>query len=112
MLRQRISDYRFVTGARSYFLLLTPRFPILFKVVFSPWHDQYRRLQQTFALNRDAALEACSWGGFQIIGKNHAAARYGTMTEFVQAMFRSTDQQCDAFVSLVKSDHALWQALR
>lgn len=79
---------------------------------FSPWRDQYRRLQQAFTLNRDAALEACSWGGFQIIGKNHAAAGYGTVTEFVQAMFRSTDQQCDAFVSLVKSDHTLWQALR
>ncbi|HTF63687.1 MAG TPA: N-acetylmuramidase family protein [Edaphobacter sp.] len=77
-----------------------------------PEEDQYRRLQQAFALNRDAALKAASWGGFQILGKNHAAAGYGTVTQFVQAMCRSVEEQCDAFVSYVKSDSTLWGALR
>jgi hypothetical protein len=79
---------------------------------FFPERDQYRRLQQAFVLNRDAALKACSWGGFQILGKNHADAGYGTVTEFVQAMCRSTEEQCDAFVHFVKSDSARWKALR
>jgi len=79
---------------------------------YLPEKDQYRRLQQAFALDRDAALKACSWGGFQILGMNHIYAGYGTVTEFVQAMCRSTEEQCDAFVCFVKSDSARWQAMR
>lgn len=77
-----------------------------------PERDQYRRLQQAFALNRDAALQSASWGGFQILGKNHKQCGYGTVTEFVQAMCRSKEEQCDAFIEFVKADHVLWHALQ
>ncbi len=92
------------------------RYPFISSLVpggyFFPERDQYRRLQQAFVLNREAALKATSWGGFQILGKNHSSAGHGTVTEFVQAMCRSKDEQCDCFVNFVMSDPVLWRALQ
>ena len=36
--------------------------------------------------------------GCQILGKNRAAAGHGTVTEFVMAMFRSTEEQCGCYI--------------
>jgi len=63
--------------------------------------NQIRKFNQAFALNPDAAMKACSWGKFQILGMNHAVCGYKTVGAFVDAMKESEGKQLDAFVSFV-----------
>jgi hypothetical protein len=64
---------------------------------------EYPRLKKAMILNRDAALQAASWGRFQIMGMNHSPAGEPTIQGFISAMFRSEGAQLDAFVAFVKS---------
>ncbi len=63
--------------------------------------NQRNKFNEAFALNPDAAMKACSWGKFQIMGFNHAICGYATVGEFVDAMKESEGKQLDAFVSFV-----------
>ena len=50
---------------------------------------QWTRLAKAYALDPVAAISACSWGAFQVMGVNYKAAGYKTVQEFAQAMCRS-----------------------
>lgn len=64
---------------------------------------QYDRLAKAVALDRDAALRSASWGAFQIMGDNHAAAGFGDIETFVAAMMEGEDRHLEAFASFVES---------
>jgi len=72
---------------------------------------EYPRLQKAMLLDRAAALGAASWGRFQILGTNYAAAGAPSLEAFIAAMFRSEGGQLDAFVAFLKSTN-LAEALR
>lgn len=74
--------------------------------------EQHPKLQRAVALDREAALKACSWGLFQILGANHARAGYPELQRFVTAMYRSVDDHLRAFVMFIRSDSRLVDALR
>lgn len=65
---------------------------------------QHARLGIAAELDRDAALKSASWGKFQIMGFNHAAAGHPTLQGFVNAMYESEGKQLDAFVAFVKTN--------
>ncbi len=62
---------------------------------------QHDRLARAVALDRDAALKSASWGKFQIMGFNHAAAGFPVLQHFVNAMHDSEAAQLGAFVNFV-----------
>lgn len=62
---------------------------------------EHDRLARAAILERDAALESASWGKFQIMGFNHAAAGHPTLQGFVNAMYHSEGRQMDAFVAFI-----------
>ena len=64
---------------------------------------EYDRLGEALALNREAALKSASWGAFQIMGFNHAAAGYADVESFVAAMVSGHAAQLDAFVAFVRA---------
>lgn len=64
---------------------------------------QHRRLQTAVALDRDAALQAASWGRFQIMGFNWRACGYLSLQEFVNDMHASEAGHLRAFVGYVRS---------
>lgn len=64
---------------------------------------EYDRLDEALALDREAALKSASWGAFQIMGFNHAAAGYADVEGFVAAMVSGHAAQLDAFVAFVRS---------
>jgi hypothetical protein len=72
---------------------------------------QHDRLEDAAAHDLGAALKACSWGLFQILGSNHIAAGYPSLGEFVEAMHSGVGAHLDAFVSFVQS-MGLDEALR
>lgn len=64
---------------------------------------EYDRQALAAALDRRAALRSASYGKFQIMGFNHAAAGYDTVDAFVLAMGLSEKHHLDAFVAFLKS---------
>jgi hypothetical protein len=58
---------------------------------------QYDRLAGALALDQTAALEAASWGLFQILGANFAICGFAAVEDYVTAMCRSEADQLQAF---------------
>lgn len=63
--------------------------------------NQINKFNEAFALNPTAAMKACSWGKFQIMGFNHEVCGYEDVGSFVDAMKESEGKQLDAFVEFV-----------
>ena len=63
--------------------------------------NQIKKFNEAFGLNPIAAMKACSWGKFQIMGFNHAVCGYADVGSFVDAMKESEGEQLDAFVEFV-----------
>lgn len=64
----------------------------------------YGRLAKAYSLDKNAAMQACSWGKFQILGENHKEAGFETVLSFVQAMCISEREHLLAFANFIKSD--------
>lgn len=79
---------------------------------YGPSSAQHGRLARAAALSRTAALKSASWGKFQIMGSNHAAAGHPTLQGFINAMYASEQTQLAAFVAFIKADSRLLKAIR
>ena len=66
---------------------------------------QHGKLDRAIEINREAALKSASWGKFQIMGFNYAAAGFATVRDFVNAMMISEDAQLMAFTTYIKTSH-------
>lgn len=62
---------------------------------------EWTRLEAARALDFDAANQSASWGAFQIMGFNHRACGFLTVSAFVQAMALDAASQLDAFAAFV-----------
>ena len=65
-----------------------------------------------YKLDKEAALKSTSWGKFQILGLNHSSAGFGNVMDFVRSLSRSEKTHLKAFVSFIKSDAKLLNAIR
>ena len=73
---------------------------------------QYARLGEAFRLAPSDALQAASWGKFQIMGTNYKQAGFATPEAFVTAMRRSIGDQLMAFVHFVQADRPMLRAFQ
>lgn len=64
--------------------------------------QQHERMGRAVLISRDAALKSASWGKFQILGVNYKLAGFGTIQDFVNAMYKGEDEHLAAFVSFIK----------
>ena len=62
---------------------------------------QHGRLERATAINREAALESCSWGMFQIMGFNWGKTGVKSLQEFVNEMYKGEDAQLQLFVNYI-----------
>jgi len=79
---------------------------------YGPIRLQHKKLAAAVELDRNAALEACSWGLFQILGMHYAQAGFSRLQSFINAMYASVDEHLRAFVCYIRSDESLLEALR
>lgn len=79
---------------------------------YGKFSAQYGKLERAYKLDANAALESASWGRFQIMGKNHRAAGYASVKDFVFAMARSEADHLIAFTNFVAHDKRMLKALR
>jgi len=64
---------------------------------------EHDRLGQACSLNRGAGLKSTSWGMFQIMGFNYAAAGFSDIQAFINAMYRSERDHLMAFANFIMS---------
>ncbi|HEX7887658.1 MAG TPA: N-acetylmuramidase family protein [Phenylobacterium sp.] len=74
--------------------------------------QRYAQLFAAMALDETEALKSASWGRFQIMGLNHAAAGFPTVQAFVAAMVKGEGEQMGAFARFVLANPGLLAALR
>ena len=72
---------------------------------------EYDRLAQAVALKRSAALQATSWGKFQILGMHFERCGHATPDAFVAAQCASERRQLEAFVRFIRADAKMHAAL-
>lgn len=62
---------------------------------------EYERLEQAIELDAPAAIQAASWGAFQIMGFNFQMAGFARPEDFVASMYTSEGAHLKAFVTFV-----------
>lgn len=65
----------------------------------APGDRQYDRLRVAMGIDRRAALRACSWGKFQIMGFHAEKLGWPSVDHFVADMCESEEKHLDAFVA-------------
>ncbi|GEM_PF-313143 len=71
----------------------------------------WKTLEAAIQLDQDAALQACSWGMFQVMGFNYQDCGYPSATAFVEAIKSSAGAQLDAFVTFCKAKKGMVEAM-
>lgn len=79
---------------------------------YGKFSAQYGKLEEAYQLDPTAALKSASWGRFQIMGSNHAAAGHATVQAFVDALARSEAAHLRAFVAFVGAHATMKAALQ
>lgn len=72
---------------------------------------QYERLCRAMALDQRAALMACSWGAYQILGENYKMLGFECVEEMVFYMLESEANQFDCFIRFLVN-RSIMPALR
>ncbi len=67
--------------------------------------NQYNRLAEAVALDRESALKSASWGIGQIMGQNHVQAGFDDVETMVAAMVESEDNQLVAMAKFLNATH-------
>lgn len=74
--------------------------------------QQWPKLARAFQLDGDAALKACSWGTFQILGENHKVSGFADVRSFVAEMFASPAGHLRALVRFIAANPAIHRGLK
>jgi len=73
---------------------------------------EYMRLAQAAAVAREPAMEACSWGRFQIMGYHAVSLGYASASAMAVAFATGEAEHLGAFIRFVQADAELHKALR
>lgn len=74
---------------------------------YGPFSAQYGKLSKACALHPGAAFKACSWGAFQVLGRNAVALGYGSAFDMALELTVSEAAHLDSFVRFVKTNGLL-----
>lgn len=73
---------------------------------------EYTRFLEAYQLNKESAIEACSWGAFQIMGFHWKKLGFESAEDFKAAMCESEQSQFDIFIAFIAADRKLRNAMR
>lgn len=66
---------------------------------------QYGKLMQACALDPEAALRACSWGAFQVLGENAVPIGYLSTLEMVASLTTGEAAHLESFIRFVRENN-------
>lgn len=73
---------------------------------------QYERFVRACGLNRDAAIQACSWGAFQVMAFYYKEIGYSSAEGLANDVMQGVDEQFDLFVAFVNINKNAKKALQ
>lgn len=109
VMRRRLLDYRMPAD------LLEAEYPHLVNKASGGYLGgarEWSRFDEAADIHLPAAIEAASWGLFQIMGMHWRHLQYPSAEAFFDAMHESEGAQLDAFARFIRADASLSQALR
>lgn len=65
---------------------------------------QYKRLAKASLLDKEAAIQACSWGKFQVLGINYKICGFSSAVAFAKAMCKSEKEHLNVMVAFCKGN--------
>lgn len=74
--------------------------------------SQWTKLARAYQLDPEAALKACSWGTFQILGENHKSSGFPDVRSFVTEMFASPAGHLRALVRFIRANPLIHNGLK
>lgn len=96
--RERGRSLPFRTGAQ----LLAAGEATTERDLYANLSGSYKRLVKAYSLDSEAALQSCSWGSFQIMGRWFSTMGYPNAHAFAKAMSRSEKEQMRALILYAK----------
>lgn len=69
---------------------------------YGKYSEQHAKLERAAKLNRDVALESCSYGIGQVMGYHWASLGYSSLQEFINAMYKDEASQLEAMCRYIK----------
>ncbi|TMJ20561.1 MAG: N-acetylmuramidase family protein [Alphaproteobacteria bacterium] len=72
---------------------------------YGKFSAQYGKLLDACALDPEAALRACSWGAFQVLGENAVPIGYRSTLEMVLSLTTGEQAHLESFVRFVRGNH-------
>jgi hypothetical protein len=69
---------------------------------YGAFSAQYGKLQKAYALDPEAAFEACSWGAFQVLGENAVTLGYESARAMAVALAQSEAAHLDSYVRFIQ----------
>lgn len=73
---------------------------------------EWGRYNEAYGLNKECAIEATSWGRFQIMGFHYEDLGYKSQKDFAEQMSISESEHLEAFVKFIKKNPSLLDAIR
>lgn len=73
---------------------------------------EYEAYNQAYAINKEAAMKATSWGLGQVMGFNHKAAGYKSVADMVDAFRMGEYYQLKGMLSFIRFDRTMFLALK
>lgn len=78
---------------------------------YGKYSEQHPKLQRAVAIDRQSALESCSWGAGQIMGYHWKTCGYDSVQALVNAAYTESGQ-LDMLVRFLKANPGIINALR
>jgi len=69
---------------------------------YGKYSEQHAKLGRAAELNRDVALESCSWGIGQVMGYHWKSLGYSSLQSFINAMYKDEASQLEAMCIYIK----------
>ena len=69
---------------------------------YGAFSAQYAKLGRAYALDPEAAFEACSWGAFQVLGENATALGYASARAMAVELAQSEAAHLDSYVRFIR----------
>lgn len=71
---------------------------------YGAFSAQYAKLERAYALDPEAAFEACSWGAFQVLGENAVSLGYPSARAMAVELAKSEAAHLDSYVRFIQAN--------
>lgn len=83
--------------------------PSLKNILYEKWgtlpygkiSEQHPKLQRAVEIHKESALEAASYGMFQVLGENWKWLGYNSLQDFINTVMKDEDSQLDIFCKFI-----------